>query len=83
MSSTLPGEDAHARMVVQGYLVAPWQAEDAQRECRLLVYVHVCHGWSPPTASAAGHILNSEATCQVKVLNESRCGRAAKACHMC
>ena len=51
-SSTSPGEDAHARMVVQRYLVAPWQAEDAQGECRLLMYVHVGHGGSPPTASA-------------------------------
>ena len=50
-------------MVVQGYLVAPWQAEDAQRESRLLVYVHVCHWGSRPTASALRHILDAEATC--------------------
>lgn len=83
---TLPGEDTHARMIVQGYLVAPWQAEDAQRECRLLMYVHVGHGGSPPTASAPSHSLDSEATCQVKSLHyveaelpkHATCGRCSR-----
>ncbi len=40
----LPRKDAHARMVVQGYSIALGQAEDAKREGRLVMDVHIRHG---------------------------------------
>ena len=45
-----PREDAHARMIMQGDLVAFGQAEDAQGEGGLLMDVHVCHGRWPAAA---------------------------------
>lgn len=45
-----PREDAHARMVVQRYLVAFRQAEDTQGEGRLFMDVHICHRCWPSTA---------------------------------
>lgn len=47
---SLPRKDAHARVVVQGYPVALWQAEDAQREGLLVMDVHVRHGGHSPAA---------------------------------
>lgn len=47
---SIPRKDAHARVVVQGYPVALGQAEDAQREGRLVMDVHVRHGGRSPPA---------------------------------